>query len=410
MQGGKIVKILFVNTHMITGGIATSLVNLCNQLKDIKDIEIDILLLEDTNSDKRYDFGENVRIINVNSKEYDLYITKLNDTLKNKEFIKMLQLVKFKIIRKILGPEQTMERIVKKVGKLGAYDVAISFRNDEFQYTPYSILGCNDFVLECIDSPKKIAWIHNDPDKHGYTHEISKRRFEKFDAIVNVSQGCKNRFDEIIPEYKEKSKVVYNTFNYDEIRKRSKEYNPYQNVDSSLIKFVTVGRILNEQKRMDRIVEVCNKLKQKEINNYIWYIVGDGKDKSELEIKVKELGLSDKIIFVGKQSNPFTYMRYADCLVMTSEYESYGMTLIEALTTNTPVITTNHLAAKEIVKENINGFITDNSSDSIEERIRDVLQNPQVLKQLKENIKNHEIDEKLALNQFLELIEYKKKD
>ncbi|MGL4362390.1 MAG: hypothetical protein ACRCSG_03795 [Cellulosilyticaceae bacterium] len=46
-------KILFVNTQLSTGGIATSLMNLCQQLEGYPDLQIDILLLSDIDSDAR---------------------------------------------------------------------------------------------------------------------------------------------------------------------------------------------------------------------------------------------------------------------------------------------------------------------------------------------------------------------
>lgn len=400
-------KILIVNTQLSTGGIATSLVNLCEQLKDYSQVDIDVVLLNQSEGDVRYKLPRNVNMKQIDNKYLNLYTTPFKHTLENKNIISIMKAFSIKLIAKIINPEKFMKLVINKGTVLKGYDVAISFRNDEYQHKPYSICGCNDFVLQCTDADKKIAWIHNDPDRHGFTYEIAKYKFKDFDTIVNVSQGCKDRFDEIIPEYKSKSKLVYNTFNYEDIIEKSTEFNPYEDIDDSKIKLVTVGRIVNEQKRMDRIVKVCTKLREKGIHNYIWHIVGDGPDAEKLKSRVIEEGLSNNIVFVGKKSNPFPYIKYADCLVMTSEYEAYGMTLVEALTVETPVITTNHIAAKEIVEEGINGFIAENNSESIAEKVCFILENRNILYKLRENIKNTEIDRNIAINQFLEVINYK---
>ena len=402
-------KILFVNTQLSTGGIATSLKNLCERLEQYPDICIDLVLFN-KNEDKRYKLPSNVNIKSIDNKYLELYNTSFNIIVKRKNIINIISGFYIKVLRRILGPEKFIKFIMRKTKPLKGYDVAISFRNDEYQYNPYSICGCNDFVLECVSANKKIAWIHNDPDRHGFTYEIAKEKFKDFDEIVNVSQGCKDRFDEIIPEYKYKSKLVYNTFNYDEIINKSIEFNPYEDIKDEKVKLVTIGRIENKQKRMDRIVEVCKQLKQQNIENYIWYVVGDGSDAEELKKQVKVLNLNDKIIFVGKKSNPFPYMKYADCLVMTSEYEAYGMTLEEALTVGTPVITTNHIAAKEIVQDGINGFIAENDSDSITEKISVILKNKNIVNELRENIKNTKNNRDIAINQFLEVIGLKSEE
>lgn len=399
-------KLLFVNTQLSTGGIATSLINLFDQLEKYPDIQIDLILLDRNKGDKRYKLPSNVNIKFIDNKYFELFSSSFNEIVKSKNIIKILNGFCVKSMKRI-NRQELMKIIFKKIECLKGYDVAISFRNDEYQHKPYSICGCNDFVLQCTDADKKIAWIHNDPDRHGFTYEIAKYKFKDFDTIVNVSQGCKDRFDEIIPEYKSKSKLVYNTFNYEDIIEKSTEFNPYEDIDDSKIKLVTVGRIANEQKRMDRIVKVCTKLREKGIHNYIWHIVGDGPDAEKLKSRVIEEGLSNNIVFVGKKSNPFPYIKYADCLVMTSEYEAYGMTLVEALTVETPVITTNHIAAKEIVEEGINGFIAENNSESIAEKVCFILENRNILYKLRENIKNTEIDRNIAINQFLEVINYK---
>lgn len=400
-------RILFVNTQLKTGGIATSLCNLCEQLKDYPNISIDIILLNQDVGDDRYKFSDNVNIKLINNKKWKLYTTPLRVIFKSRSISNIINACYIRVLSKLIGREKVIKMILKDDEVLKGYDVAISFRNDEYQYKPWNIVGCNDFVLQCVDANKKIAWIHNDPDRHGFTYKIAKRRFKNFDTIVNVSQGCKDRFDEIIPEYKYKSKLVYNTFNHDEIIKKSEKFNPYKNIEKDTVKLVTVGRIANEQKRMDRIVKICSELREKEIENYIWYIVGDGPDTYKLKSKVRELDLSNNIIFVGKQDNPFPYIKYSDCLVMTSEYEAYGMTLVEAITVNTPVITTNHIAAKEIVKDGINGFIAENSSDGILEKVRFVLEKRNILNELRTNIKNIEYNKNIAINQFLKVIDYK---
>ena len=402
-------KILFVNTQLSTGGIATSLKNLCERLEKYPDIYIDLVLFN-KNEEKRYKLPSSVNIKYINNKYLELCTTSFNSIVKSKNIIKMINGFYIRMLRRILGPEKFMKFIMKKTKPLKGYDIAISFRNDEYQHTPYNICGCNDFVLDCVSARKKIAWIHNDPDRHGFTYEIAKEKFKDFDEIVNVSQGCKDRFDEIIPEYKYKSKLVYNTFNYDEIIKKSDELNPYENVDDEKIKLVTIGRISNEQKRMDRIVNICKNLKQKNIENYIWYVVGDGPDEEELKKQVEELNLNDKIIFVGKQSNPFPYMKYADCLVMTSEYEAFPMTLNESLILETPIITTNHISAKEIVQDGINGFIAQNNSNSITEKVSHILENEKVVDELRVNIKNTKKNHDIAINQFLDVIGLKSEE
>ncbi|MGL4362392.1 MAG: glycosyltransferase [Cellulosilyticaceae bacterium] len=138
--------------------------------------------------------------------------------------------------------------------------------------------------------------------------------------------------------------------------------------------------------------------------NYEWHIVGDGPDLQKLKKEVQEARLEECVIFEGKQSNPFPYMKYADCLVMTSETEAFPMTLNEALISGMPVITTRHISAEEIVKEGINGMIASNSSAGIFEKVEDILNNEPLLEKLKYNVKNDKYDKEFALNQFKKFV------
>lgn len=51
--------------------------------------------------------------------------------------------------------------------------------------------------------------------------EICLSHYKDYDYIVNVSEGCKKIFDEIVPEYTYKSKVVTNTLDLLNIEKKS---------------------------------------------------------------------------------------------------------------------------------------------------------------------------------------------
>ncbi|MGL4362391.1 MAG: hypothetical protein ACRCSG_03800 [Cellulosilyticaceae bacterium] len=181
--------------------------------------------------------------------------------LKSGNVTDILQSFGIKRILKVFKSRKIMTWIINNDEIKNEYDIVISFRNDGYKHTSYYINGCSDFVLNCTRASCKIAWIHNDPDADGLTYDIAREVFEKFDYIVNVSKGCKDRFDKIIPEYKNKSKLVHNTFNYDEIIKKSIKFNLYQ--DNNKVKLVTVERVVHSQKRMDRIVKVCKMLKIK---------------------------------------------------------------------------------------------------------------------------------------------------
>lgn len=67
-------------------------------------------------------------------------------------------------------------------------------------------------------------------------------------------------------------------------------------------------------------------------------LIGSGEMLSECQQLVKTLNMSDRISFLGQQSNPFQYLNQAYCLVLCSSFEGLSNVIIEALALSKPVI------------------------------------------------------------------------
>ncbi|KPQ20039.1 MAG: Glycosyltransferase [Halomonas sp. HL-93] len=69
--------------------------------------------------------------------------------------------------------------------------------------------------------------------------------------------------------------------------------------------------------------------------------VGDGAGRNTLEVLAKELGVAERVIFVGFQRDPVQFYQTADLFVLSSDYEGFGNVLVEALASGTPVVSTD---------------------------------------------------------------------
>ena len=70
-------------------------------------------------------------------------------------------------------------------------------------------------------------------------------------------------------------------------------------------------------------------------------IVGDGSERNKLEELTKELGITDRVSFLGWVDNPQELMLQSKCLVMSSLYEGSPVTLAEAIALNIPIVSYN---------------------------------------------------------------------
>lgn len=87
-------------------------------------------------------------------------------------------------------------------------------------------------------------------------------------------------------------------------------------------------------------------------------IVGDGSESEKLKAKSEGFKIKDNIMWEGWSDDLTSYYKTADLFLLTSNYEGYGMTVVEALAVGLPVIMTNVGCAGELLIDRVNGLIT----------------------------------------------------
>ena len=90
----------------------------------------------------------------------------------------------------------------------------------------------------------------------------------------------------------------------------------------------------------------------KEVEAFL-YIIGDGVLKNKLESLIQEYNLENRVFLLGRQENPYKYLSKADCFLFSSNYEGFPNVLLEALSCNLPIISTDCLSGpREILAPN----------------------------------------------------------
>lgn len=90
-------------------------------------------------------------------------------------------------------------------------------------------------------------------------------------------------------------------------------------------------------------------------------MVGDGEERANIENTITSLGLKESVILTGYQSKPANYLNLMDVFLLSSLSEGTSMTLLEAMSIGKPCVVTDAGGNKEIVEENVNGYVTPNS-------------------------------------------------
>ena len=215
-------------------------------------------------------------------------------------------------------------------------------------------------------SKNNIVFIHNNLKKARSKKQIDVMEFEKFSKVVCVSKDACSSFMELFPNYQGKIEVINNYLDgYNIIEKSKEEVDfPYQKPV-----FISVARHEEKSKKISRIINSAEKLTA-EGYKFTVLLIGEGEDHQ----RYKEMIKSNNIIMLGTQINPYKYEVKSDALVLSSEYEGYGIVIDEARILNIPVISTEVADAKEILQSGY-GIICENSEDGVYNGMKEFLNN-----------------------------------
>ena len=118
---------------------------------------------------------------------------------------------------------------------------------------------------------------------------------------------------------------------------------------------VWVGRLEIYQKRIDRVINIWKDVEKK---NADWslLIVGDGPDREKLEKMVSDHHIA-RVSFEGFQ-DPKSYFENASVLLLTSDFEGFGLVIVEGMNFGViPIVYNTYCAVDEIVSDEEDGYV-----------------------------------------------------
>jgi L-malate glycosyltransferase len=128
-------------------------------------------------------------------------------------------------------------------------------------------------------------------------------------------------------------------------------------------------------------------------------IAGDGADRDKLLKLIAGNGLQNQISFLGRVQDMTWFYSLLDCFVIPSHYEPMGITELEAMAMQVPVVASNVPALNEIIKDEINGILFDVEQNNLAEKITliriDTQLRGHISKNCTEDIQRHNLVEYL---------------
>ncbi len=297
------------------------------------------------------------KYINEHTKGYEAQLLILPNEKIDKNHINMLRGVPIKILNIPTG--------TTGVGKLqilfdyiNGFEKAIIFPNYYFNIQP--ILP---FLHENI---KKIYVIHGD-EKIYYDNAMLFNSY--YDHIINVSNYI---FEQL------NKKNIFPANRLSIIKYGVDIAKEYKHSFEKKIKIVYFGRIVEEQKRISRMVKIIKKLNSLNID-YKWTFIGDGSEVMFLKTRLSKEIASNRVQLLNAMSveEIKSYIYLQDIYILTSDYEGLPLAILEAMGCGCiPVVNNIRSGIPEVIEHGKTGYIVDDCNiNTYVEYIKDLYEN-----------------------------------
>lgn len=177
----------------------------------------------------------------------------------------------------------------------------------------------------------------------------------KSDGLTAVSESLKrdtlNFFD-----VKKEIKVIPNFIDFDRFKKTNKDHFKLA-IAPNGEKIITHVSNFRKVKRVSDVVRIFDRIVQQLPAKLL--LVGDGPERQNLEQLCRELHLCDHITFLGKQDAVEELLAISDLFIMPSSSESFGLSALEAMACEVPVISSNAGGLPEVNIHGVTGFLSD---------------------------------------------------
>lgn len=257
-------------------------------------------------------------------------------------------------------------------------------------------------LLSHINAARKISWVHGDYRTFSRDRTIDRLDYAQLTSIITVSNTCKSIFDDVFPEFSQKTYVMQNITQKSLVHALSlaeTDSPAWENDDQSIL---DISR-LDPDKGLELAIAACSILVHRG-RNIRWYILGDGPQRSIIQKMIAEHELDNTFILLGSHSNPYPSIRQADMIVHCSRFEGRSVAIDEAMLLGKPIIVTNYPTAKDQITHGVTGLICAMEPDDIADTIEQLIDDASLRSTLTRNLERFNLPAEASLGVFRKII------
>lgn len=265
---------------------------------------------------------------------------------------------------------RSLDDAVKEAEQTGQFDLIISNLHKTDRIVSRCATLAHRNLWFCLHGVFSTSYLGHRTGFSRWLKQQKIKRVYQHRNIISVSDAVGRDLVEQCGVTPAQLKTIYNPFDIAAIRASAEA--PCDMAGQDYL--IHVGRF-HPAKRHDRLIEAYAK------SGIAAPLLLLGQGKPEQKTRLRELadrlGVGQRVIFKGFQSNPWTWIKHARLLVVSSDSEGFGNVLVEALLLGTPVVSTRCPGGvTEILTDELARGLCDLNSDALAQTLQSIYDNP----------------------------------
>ncbi len=197
-----------------------------------------------------------------------------------------------------------------------------------------------------IINTRHMPWVNR-----GLTRLVNRQIVRGNDYVIAVSESVREILIRELGDLK-KIKRIYTGIDLKNFKNRNYDFRKRYGIDQGEVVITSTAR-LSPEKGQEFILDAIP-IVLSQIDKPVRFVfVGNGPDREKLEAKVREMGLEERVLFLGYQQDIASILLASDIFLLCSQSEAFGIAILEAMACQLPVIATSTGGITEIIGKDL---------------------------------------------------------